>query len=303
MKTLTLILLALLVVAAVLLWTPDESRPRLEARYAAAPSRFLTVAGLRLHVRISGPDSAPAVVMLHGLGASLHTWEAWAQGLAGYRVIRFDLPGFGLTGPDPTADYSDARSVAVLLALLDQLGISRASVVGHSLGGRIAWQFAAAHPERVDKLVLVAPDGFASPGFEYDKAPEVPAVASLMRYALPKFMVRMNLLPGYADPTVVTDELLNRYYDLLRAPGVRGALLQRMRQTVLTDPAPILRRILAPTLLLWGDRDAMIPVANSDDYARLLPSSTVVKLPGMGHVPQEEAAEASLKPVAAFLGT
>ncbi|MEZ5459441.1 MAG: alpha/beta fold hydrolase [Steroidobacteraceae bacterium] len=154
-----------LVVVVLALWTPDKPRDGLEAKYAGPPSQFVDVAGLRLHVRDSGPAAAPAVVMLHGLGASLHTWDAWADGLTGFRVIRFDLPGFGLTGPDPGNDYSDARSVAVIVALLDQLGIARASVVGHSMGGRIAWQFAAAHPDRIDRLVLISPDGFASPGF------------------------------------------------------------------------------------------------------------------------------------------
>lgn len=301
MKWVVLIAVAVLL-GAFWLWTPDKPRPDLETRYAAAPSQFLDVAGLRLHVRSTGPESAPAVIMLHGLGASLHTWEAWADRLADYRVIRFDMPGFGLTGPDPTNDYSDARAVAVITALMDRLGVARASVIGHSLGGRIAWQFAAAHPDRVDKLVLVSPDGFASPGFEYGKAPQVPAVTSLMRHALPRFLVRMNLEPGYADPTVITDELLTRYHDLLLAPGVRGALLERMGQTILTDPEPILRRVTTPTLLLWGERDAMIPFANSADYLRLLPDSRLAALPGVGHLPQEEAPEASLAQVRAFLG-
>lgn len=96
MKILVGLVLALLI-GGFLLWTPDRSREWLDARYAGPASRYLDVAGLRLHVRITGPESAPAVVMLHGLGASLHTWEAWAAGLSEHRVIRFDLPGFGLT--------------------------------------------------------------------------------------------------------------------------------------------------------------------------------------------------------------
>jgi pimeloyl-ACP methyl ester carboxylesterase len=302
MKLLPWIGFSLVLLGALLLWTPDKRPEELEAKYAEPPSRFVDVAGLRLHVRITGPESAPAIVMLHGLGASLHTWEAWAAGLPEYRVIRFDLPGFGLTGPDPTNDYSDTRSIAVITALLDELRVPRASLVGHSMGGRIAWQFAAAHPERVDRLVLVSPDGFASPGFEYGKAPQVPAVASLMRYALPRFVLRMNLEPGYADPSVVTDELLTRYHDLLRAPGVRGALLERTRQIVLRDPAPILRRIRAPVLLVWGEQDAMIPFRHSADYLRLLPDSRLASVPGVGHLPQEEAPERGLEPVRAFLG-
>lgn len=217
-----IVLIALLI--AFLLWTPDRDRASLEAAYLAAPGDLVEVAGGRLHLRDSGPKEAPAVILIHGFGSSLHTWEPWAQVLAAdHRVIRFDLPGSGLSAPDPTGDYTDARSLQLLVALMDRLGVARASVVGHSIGGRIAWTFAARHPERVDKLVLVAPDGFASPGFEYGQAPEVPASVQLMRYVLPKPLLRMNLEPAYADPSLLSDALTTRYHDLMLAPGGRDA--------------------------------------------------------------------------------
>ena len=135
------------------LWTPDKPREVLEPIYAAAPSRFIEVEGLRLHVRESGPREAPALILMHGFGSSLHTWEAWAQGLSGqWRVIRLDLPGAGLTGPDPTRDYRDERAEQILLALMDRLGLARASLIGHSMGGRLAWRFAADHPDRVAEM-------------------------------------------------------------------------------------------------------------------------------------------------------
>jgi pimeloyl-ACP methyl ester carboxylesterase len=245
--------------------------------------------------------------MLHGFGASLHTWEAWAEVLqAGHRVIRFDLPGSGLSPPDPSGAYTDARSMQLLIALMDQLGIPRASVLGHSIGGRLAWQFAAAHPERVDKLVLLSPDGFASPGFEYGKAPEVPTSFRLMRWVLPRPLLVMSLEPAYANPkTALDDALTNRYFELMRAPGSRDALLDRMGQTVLVDPRPLLARIQAPTLLLWGEQDQMIPVANSADYVKAIPTLTLLRLPGVGHLAQEEDSPAApgraLKAVVDFL--
>jgi len=284
--------LVLLLVALLLywLWTPDKPRAALEAKYLASRADMLEVDGWRLHVRDTGPKTAPAVILLHGFGASLHTWEAWAQALAAdHRVIRFDLPGSGLSWPDPAGDYGDARTMQLLIALMDQLGVPRANLVGNSIGGRIAWRFAAAHPERVDKLVLVSPDGFASPGFAYGKAPAVPLVLKAMRYALPAPVLRMNLAPAYADPAALTDALATRYHDLMLAPGARDAMLARTAQTVLVDPLPLLRTIRAPTLLLWGERDAMIPFANSADYLKAIPGSRLVVLPGVGHLPQEEA--------------
>ena len=283
-------------------WTPDLDRATLEARYLAAPAEMIDLAGTRLHVRDTGPRDAPAVLLLHGFGASLHTWEPWALALQDrYRVIRFDLPGSGLSPPDPSGDYTDARSRALVTAVLDHAGVAQATVVGHSMGGRIAWSYAAREPQRVRALVLVAPDGFASPGFEYGKAPEVPALLSLMRYALPEPLLRRSLQPAYANPDVMTDALAQRYHDLLRAPGARDAMLERMRQIALVDPVPWLRRITAPTLLLWGEQDAMIPVRNATDYQQAIAGSTLVTLPGIGHLPHEEDPAGALVPLRRFL--
>lgn len=295
-------LLLLLVLLGAWLWTPDLDRAELEARHARGPADFVQVAGLRLHVRDDGPKDAPAVVMLHGFGASLHTWEDWAQALSvRHRVIRFDLPAAGLTGADPSGDYSDERSIQVVTELMDKLGVARASVIGHSMGGRIAWRLAAAQPQRVQRLVLVAPDGFASPGFEYGKAPEVGALVELMRHVLPRAVVTMSLKPAYADPAQMTDERATRYHELLRAPGVRPGLIDRMRQLVLRDPVPMLQTIAAPTLLLWGEQDAMVPAANAQDYLRVMPRARLVLLPGVGHIPQEEGGAAALAAVQGFL--
>jgi pimeloyl-ACP methyl ester carboxylesterase len=290
------------VAALAWLWTPDRDLATLEATYLASPADMVEVAGTRLHVRDGGPRDAPAIVLIHGLGASLHTWERLAAGLSErYRVIRFDLPGSGLSPPDVTGDYTDTRSRALLAALMDRLGIAHATIVGHSIGGRIAWSFAAHRPDRVERLVLLAPDGFESPGFEYGIAPKVPALMGLMRYLLPRPALRANLAPAFADPGRLDDALLTRYHDLMLAPGARDAMLRRMSQTVLTDPVPWLQRIRAPTLLLWGEQDAMIPVANAADYTAAIGTVTLVRLPGVGHLPQEEAPERSLQALRAFL--
>ena len=306
MKIAIIVFLAFMVcalVAAAFLYTPDKTRGQLEAAYHASPADFLSVSGLRLHVVDSGPRDAPAVILLHGFGSSLQTWDNWVQTLQSrYRVIRFDLPGFGLTGTDPTGDYSDARTVQVLVALMDTLSIRRASLIGNSLGGKIAWNFAASHADRVDKLVLVSPDGFASPGFEYGKQPDVPVTLRLLPYMLPAFMVRMSLVPAFSDSSKLSGDLLQRYRDMMLAPGVRGAMLVRMAQVRLEPPEPNLRRIQAQTLLLWGERDAMIPFSNAADYLKAIPHSRLVALPLLGHVPQEEAPAASIVPVMEFLG-
>lgn len=292
----------ILAVLAFLLWTPDLDRATLEQRYLRRSADVLQVNGVQLHVRDDGPADAPAVILLHGFGASLHTWEPWAQALsADHRVIRFDLPGSGLSPPDPTGQYTDDRSMQLLLALMDQLQLQRASLVGHSIGGRLAWRLAAEHPARVDRLVLLAPDGFASNGFEYGKTPEVPASFKLMRQVLPRPVLHLSLVGAYADPAALTAEMERRYFDLIRAPGSRDALLARMAQTRLVDPVPLLRRIQAPTLLVWGEQDRAIPISNAADYMAAVPTIQLLSLPDMGHLPHEETPGRALPAVRAFL--
>jgi len=283
-------------------WAPDRSRSELDIKYLRASDQYRKVAGTTLRVRDSGPANGPVILLLHGFASSLETWEPWAQLLsARYRVIRFDLPGSGLSPPDSTNDYGDARSLSLIQALLDQMQIDQAVLVGNSLGGRLAWKFTAEFPARVRKLVLISPDGFASPGFDYDKPPVIPAPLKLMRYFLPKTLLRQNLASSYADPSRLTDADVDRYYDLLLASGNRGAMLDRMRQTLLKNPIPLLRQIHTPTLLMWGEKDRLIPHSNAADYLRELPDATLVSFPDLGHVPHEEAPAESLAPLERFL--
>jgi pimeloyl-ACP methyl ester carboxylesterase len=301
------IALALLIVALLgagwYLYNPDQPRGTLERRWAPTPSQFIQVAGVRLHIRDTGPRDGPAVLLIHGFGSSLHTWEAWAPLLDNrFRMVALDLPGFGLTGPDPTGDYSDERSVAVLVALLDRLGIGQAAVVGSSMGGRIAWRFAAAEPARVSKLVLMAPDGFASFGREYGRTPErLPWLMRLLPYTAPKPLLERTMRNAYAVPGTLTDAVVERYHAMLLAPGVRRAILDRVLQTRLLQPEPILATIRAPVLLLWGELDGAVPATHAADYERALPDARIVILPGIGHVPMEEAPEASAQALRAFL--
>jgi pimeloyl-ACP methyl ester carboxylesterase len=274
------------------------------AKYSVAATDFVEISGAKLRVKDLGPHNQTAILLLHGFGASLETWAPWAVELSQhYRVVSLDLPGFGLTGPEPSGDYSDRRAVELIVALLATLGLSSVSVIGNSLGGKIAWQFAVSHPGLVASLVLISPDGFASPGFEYGKSAKLPFIMKLMPYTLPRAMLRMNLAVAYAEPRRLTDDVLDRYEDMMLATGNRRAMLARMQQVMLVRPEPKLRQISAPTLILWGEQDKMIPYRNADDYLGAIAGSVLVALPGLGHVPFEEDPAASLPPVLEFLTT
>jgi pimeloyl-ACP methyl ester carboxylesterase len=293
---------AAIIAAGVWAWAPDRPRDQLERKYWESATRYLEIGGTSLRVRITGPHDAPAVLLIHGFGSSLETWEPWAQRLsAGYRVVRFDLPGCGLSEADRTGSYGDARSLDLIKALMDRLGIKSAVLVGNSMGGRIAWRFAAAFPERTRKLVLISPDGFASPGFQYGESPKVPVVLNLMKYFLPRALLRSNLAAAYGDPSRLGDSTVDRYYDLLLAPGNREAMIQRMQQSVLSDPIPLLRQIRAPTLLLWGKKDRLIPFSNSADYLSAVVNARLVAFEDLGHVPHEEAPQTSLPALMQFI--
>jgi pimeloyl-ACP methyl ester carboxylesterase len=162
MKTLLRIFLAILLILLLVLAfniQPNRDMEALKAKYTNAESRFLELDGMQVHYRDEGQGYP--IVLIHGTGASLHTWDAWTEDLKRhFRVIRMDLPAFGLTGPHPDRDYSLAQYVAFLDALAEKLNLSTFHLVGNSLGGSIAWLYAARHPEAVNKLILLDPGGY-----------------------------------------------------------------------------------------------------------------------------------------------
>ncbi len=293
----------LLALSVWLAWTPDKTEQVLMQSYSRPGTVRLMVQQQPVFVQDSGPREAPVVLLLHGFGASLQAWDDWAPALEkNLRVLRIDIPGFGLSGPAVNQDYSDAADVARVIAVMDQLGVQQVIVTGHSMGGRIAWNLAAAHPERVSQLVLLSPDGFPDPNAKSDKTYEVPALLGLLPYSLPKWALRMGgVAPAFADDSQLTPQMMQRYHDMMLAPGVRTALLERMRQTRNSDPVARLQSITVPTLLIWGEKDAFIPVGNAQDYLKAMPQARLVTLPGVGHVLHEEAPQASVQVVLDFL--
>lgn len=287
-------------------WAPDRSVDELRARWATASSQFLAMNGYQVHLRDEGPRDDPApIVLLHGTSASLHTWDGWAQELSKTRrVIRFDMPGFGLTGPAPDNDYRLEAYVRFVTGVLDALGVKQCVLGGNSLGGRVAWGVAVAQPERVQKLVLVDAGGYpftgALPiGF---RIAETPVLNRIMELTLPRGMVEDSVRNVYGDPSRVTPDLVDRYYDLTLRAGNRAALRERFRQQDLReDHTAAIRSIRQPTLILWGGRDRLLVPADGERFARDIPGSRLVMFNELGHVPQEEDPAATLAALRQFL--
>ncbi|HZF68560.1 MAG TPA: alpha/beta fold hydrolase [Gemmatirosa sp.] len=290
----------LLAAVAAALVRPDLPLATLRAEYAPPPSRFVRVQGMDVHYRDEG--RGPAVVLLHGMGASLHTWDAWTAALRdSLRVIRLDLPGYGLTGPFPDGDYATARYLPFVDAVLDSLGVTRASFAGNSFGGEIAWRYALERPARVDRLILIDaagyPVGEVPPLFRLAAAP---VVGPLLANVGPRWLYAQNLRSVYVDQTQVTDALVDRYWELARRPGNRRAFLERALVKERFRFARV-AELRAPTLIMWGERDPWIPVAMADTFARYLPQARVLRYPGVGHLPMEEAAARSAADARRFL--
>lgn len=310
------VLLVLTAIAMGLSRAPDLPVEALVGTWAPAPSEFIDLRGQLVHLRDEGPrhtgsGGSPApIVLLHGTSASLHTWEGWVAGLKGQRrVISFDLPGFGLTGPFtgayPAGDYSGDAYARFVLDLLDHLQLQQVVLAVNSLGGDIAWRVAVLAPERVHALVLV---DAAGPPFQPEKIPtawlvaRTPGMGWLLESMLPRALVEEGLHSVYGDPSKVTPELVDRYFALALREGNRRALGERLRAWQPGEGSERIASIRQPTLILWGGRDRLIPPAVGEEFERRIAGSRRVVFEQLGHVPHEEDPAATLAPVREFLG-
>jgi len=301
---------ALVGLAAV--WEPDLPLERLKARWAPPPSIFIEINGQQVHLRDEGPRHDPVPILLvHGTSASLHTWQGWAEGLRGQRrVVRFDLPGFGLTGPNRQNDYSIERYVLFVRSVAARLGIDRFVIAGNSLGGQVAWATALALPGRVQGLILVDAAGYgaslAGSGKDVPlvfKVARMPVLRTVAQHALPRGLVEMSLRRLYGDPGKVTPQLVDLAMDMARREGNRAALGRHLEQLGTRPDPALLRKLEVPTLILWGERDRLLPPALGERFARDIPGARLVLLEGLGHMPQEEDPGRSLAEVRRFLGS
>ena len=287
-------------------WEPDRSVEELAARWAPPPSQFISVNGQQVHLRDEGPQDDPLpIVLLHGTSASLHTWDGWVSELSKTRrVIRFDLPGFGLTGPNQTGDYHMDTYVDFVISVLDTMQLERVVLGGNSLGGSISWRTAAAHPQRVDKLILVDSGGYP---FKADSMPvafvisQIPVLNQIMEFTLPRSAVEASVKDVYGDPSLVTTDLVDRYFDLALRQGNRGALRERFAQLEYVDHSELVQSLVQPTLVLWGAEDHLIPTSIARRFEADLKHGELVMFDGLGHVPHEEDPAKTVAEVIRFL--
>jgi pimeloyl-ACP methyl ester carboxylesterase len=300
------LLFALGVLAGVALWAYSPSLPpeMLVARYANDRSKFIDVGGVRAHVRDQGNPGGIPMVLIHGSSGSLHIWEGWVRALSGQaRLISVDLTCHGLTGAWQRNEYTVEAYVDFIEALVDTLKIDRFVLVGHSLGGAVAWTFAATRPDRVSQLILVDSAGYPRDGGEAPwptRLARLPVVGDIGIYFKPEQWVRSTLSQAYADPAMVTDERVKRIAELQRFPGNREATLLRARTQGPLDTTP-LKRLDVPTLILWGAKDGWGPAADAFRFQNDIKGAKLEIFEKLGHNLIDEDANATAAAVAAFL--
>ena len=280
---------AFLIIVIAIYWKNDIDLNELKDKYAYPSSSFISIDGINVHYRDVGKGEA--ILLIHGTGASLHTWEKWIDILSpGYRVISFDLPGFGLTGPDPNHNYQISRYTAILDSLMVKLKVDSFHIAGNSLGGLVAWRYTTQFPQKILTLNLIDAAGLPQPGknppFIFQLA-KLPVLSTLMQKVTPKSIIKNSMLDVYKNDQLVTEKLIDRYFELSLREGNRTAFVKRMSQ--LNEKLDIndLKNITAPVLIQWGKNDRWIPLVKGYEFKKIIPKAEL-KIYNSGHVPMEE---------------
>lgn len=294
--------LLLFVILQLTQYHADIPLSELKPAYAPAPSKFMMIDGATVHYRDEG--TGYPIVLIHGMSSSLHTWQGWADILSkNYRVIRMDLPGFGLTGPTTDNVYTIPYYESFIARFLDSLGVKECYMVGNSLGGLITWNYTLHHPRQVQKMILLD-----AAGYSMKKLPFVLALAQnklvngTMRYITPRFIVAKSMEQVYGDPSKVTDSVTERYFKLALREGNRAAFIAFVEGAHLRtiDTLPI-QQIRTPTLIEWGEKDRWITPDHALRFKRDIKGSQLITYPGVGHIPMEEIPAQSCADALKFL--
>lgn len=287
----------------------DVPTETLVARYGGENLSFAQIEGNPIAYRLDGRPlgEAPALLLIHSHYFNSRMWDGWLPYLEGeFSIIRFDLTSHGLTGPDATDDYSMARDLRLLGGLIDALEIDRVSLVGSSLGGNIAFHYAAKNPAKVDKLVLINSGGLKREQSSKRNAQAIPDWFYRVFYFVPELAYRAFIEWMVFDSSIVSDALVEEFHAMFRHRGNRQAELERMRTFDVGEPAPVLATITAPTLILWGADNPQLPISHVSRFEKALSASPAVVsriISDAGHLLPVEKPEESAMETRDFLKT
>lgn len=269
----------------------DIPKDILEDKYTNSESEFIDINGVRVHYRDEGKGEP--VLLLHGILSSLHTWDGWAEKLKSeYRVIRLDLPPFGLTGSG-NFEYSRDNFIKFINDFTEALYIKEYNVAGNSLGGFFAWNLALSYPEKVKKLIVIDPAGYPQDTPLPVKLMASPFIGKISTFMTPEFMVRKNLKDTYGQPEKIDNQTIERYHDLMlregNREGARKLFMFIENMSTFSSYSWAISEIKQPTMIMWGGRDTWIPTEEmTRNWKRDLPDAELVIFENAGHIPMEE---------------
>ena len=315
LRRLGLSLAALLVLAAIAFAVVHRGAipyATLEQRYAAPASRYLDLPdGVHVHYRDEGLATGPVIVLVHGFSDSTATWEGWITALkARNRVISLDLPGHGLTRAPKDWPAGTVRYAALLDQVVNRLSVTRFALVGNSMGGSVAWNYALGHPDRLTALVLVDAAGWPEPPRKPGQKSDGALAFEMLRTPWGRWLLsRIDLRPviadglrkAFHDPSRVTDGMIDRFSDLSHAPDHPAIILGMQDRAWVRATPDAMARIRTPTLVMHGADDRLIPVENGRRCASTIPGAELMVYPDCGHTPQMEIPDRSVADLAAFL--
>ena len=313
LKLLIVLVLAFIFFLA-LLFRWDLPAEEVNKKYLTPQSQWLEVEGVNVHLRILG-EGEP-VFLLHGSFSSLHTWNSWQLEMSPYfTTISLDLPGHGLTGPDKLKRYSTKDYSQLVLKLAEKLNLPRFHLAGNSMGGAVALQIASENPGKVLSLNLI--DAAGAPRREIRTLDSLqkptrgggawifsiasnPVFSKILLKCTPKFLFAMNMKEVYGDKSKVSDEVVTRYYELMRREGNRQATIDRL--TSARGSTINFEKLTMPTLIIWGAKDSWIPVSQAKILEKSIPGSSLEIFEEAGHVPMEEFPTETVAHYLSFLG-
>ena len=301
-------ILVLLVLVFTVFGQRDIPVEKIKAKYGNAASKYMPLMGMQVHYRDEGnPSDSTPLVLIHGTSSSLHTWDSLVSIMLASsnnrRIIRFDLPAFGITGPNPENYYAGDYYVRFLDSFLNAMHINKCALAGNSLGGAIAWQYTVAHPNKIAKLILLDAGGYpvknekGSLGF---KLASTPVINNLLLYITPKFLIRKSLETVFYNNSLISDAIVTRYHEMLLREGNRAATLSLFKNRTASSSEAI-KTITQPTLILWGEYDHLIAVDNAYLFQKDIKGSILTVYKNIGHTPMEESPHAVAADIQNFM--
>ena len=281
----------------------DIPKNEIIAKHAKGASDFLELAdGSKIHFRDEGNKDDKVLILVHGFNGSLFNYEPLVPYLSdNYRVISLDLPAHGLTGAVESDLYSHKAYQNVIEEVVEILEVDKFYFVGHSMGGMIAWRYALDNLDQLNGLIIIGSAFFGNEQeFEDFQTINAPPLAfelieskffiRLLEFITPRILVKEGISQSVYDQSIVTDELVDQFHDIILMEGTRvavGRLAEVHEDDFIADPID-LRKITIPSLIIHGEEDNLVDIGFIDHFMEQIPNSKLISYPKTGHmIPME----------------